>query len=76
MKRIESEFSALGVKVSIQKKNKTTKTNVELAFLKSDTIWKELVIKDILPNDSVKMRPSIKIKIEVDTTPPPGFSTE
>ena len=76
MKGIETEFSALGVKVSIQEKNKTTKTDVDSAFLKRDTTWKELVIKEILPNESVKMRPSIKIKIEVDTTPPPGFSTE
>lgn len=76
MKGIETEFSALGVKVSIQEKNKTTKTDVDSAFLKPDTTWKELVIKEILPNESVKMRPSIKIKIEVDTTPPPGFSTE
>ena len=76
MKGIETEFSALGVKVSIQEKNKTTKTDVDSAFLKPDTTWNELVIKEILPNESVKMRPSIKIKIEVDTTPPPGFSTE
>ena len=45
MKGIETEFSALGVKVSIQEKNKTTKTDVDSAFLKPDTTWNELVIK-------------------------------
>ena len=76
MKGIETEFKALGVNVSIEEKNKTARTDVDSAFLKPDTAWKELIIKEILPNESVKMRPSIKIKIEVDTTPPPGFRTE
>ena len=76
LKGIETEFSALGVTVSIEEKNKTAITNVDSAFLKPDTAWKELIIKEILAQESVKMRPSIKIKIEVDTTPPQGFSTE
>ena len=76
LKGIETEFSALGVTVSIEEKNKTATTDVDSAFLKPDTTWKELIIKEILPHESVKMRPSIKIKIEVDTTPPQGFSTE
>ena len=76
LKGIETEFSALGVIVSIEEKNKTAKTDVDSAFLKPDTAWKELIIKAILAQEQVKMRPSIKIKIEVDTSPPPGFSTE
>lgn len=76
LKGIEAEFSALGIKVSIEEKNKTATTDVDSAFLKPDTDWKELIIKEILPQESVKMRPTIKIKIEVDTTPPLGFSTE
>lgn len=76
LKGIETEFSALGVSVSIEGKNKTTATAIDSAFLKPDTTWKELIIKEILPHESVKMRPSIKIKIEVDTSPPTGFSTE
>lgn len=73
---IKAEFSALGVTVSISEKNKTVLTAVDSAFLKPDTTWKELIIKEILPHESVKMRPFIKIKIEVDTRPPLGFSTE
>ncbi len=76
LRGIEKEFSALGVIVSIEEKSKTVTTDVDSAFLKPDTTWKELIIKEILPNESVKMRPSIKIKIEVDTTPPLGFTTE
>ncbi len=76
MKGIVTEFSALGVTVSIEEKIKSATSDVDSAFLKPDTTWKELIIKEILPNESVKMRPSIKIKIEVDTTPPLGFSTE
>jgi hypothetical protein len=73
---IQKEFSALGVTVSIEEKIKTAKTAVDSAFLKPDTTWKELIIKEILPNESARMRPIIKIKIEVDTKPPPGFTTE
>ena len=76
LKGIETEFNALGVTVSIEEKNKTATTGVDSAFLKPDTTWKELTIKEILPHESVKMRPVIKIKIEVDTTPPLGFTTE
>ena len=76
LRGIETEFRALGVTISIEEKNKTATTDVDSAFLKPDTIWKELIIKEILPQESVKMRPTIKIKIEVDTRPPLGFSTE
>ncbi|MEO6916672.1 MAG: nucleotidyl transferase AbiEii/AbiGii toxin family protein [Chitinophagaceae bacterium] len=76
LRGIETEFSALGVTVSVEEKRKTAATAVNSAFLKADTTWKELIIKEILPQESVKMRPSIKIKIEVDTKPPQGFTTE
>ncbi|MBI3139812.1 MAG: nucleotidyl transferase AbiEii/AbiGii toxin family protein [Sphingobacteriales bacterium] len=76
LRGIEAEFSALGVTVSVEEKNKTKETKVDSAFLKPDTTWKELVIKEIMPQESVKMRPAIKIKIEVDTRPPLDFTTE
>ena len=76
LKGIETEFSALGVTVSIEEKTKTARTDADSAFLKPDTTWKELIIKEILPHELIKMRPTIKIKIEVDTAPPLGFSTE
>lgn len=76
LRGIKAEFESLGVTVSVEEKNKTATTDVDSAFLKPDTTWKELIIKEILPHESVKMRPMIKIKIEVDTTPPLGFLTE
>ncbi len=73
---IKKEFSALGITVSIEEKEKTATTNIDSAFLKPYTTWKELVIKEILPQEAVKMRLMIKIKIEVDTKPTQGFDTE
>ena len=76
LRGVEAEFNALGIKVSIEEKTKTATTAINSAFLKPDTTWKELIIKEILPHESVKMRHLIKIKIEVDTKPPLGFTTE
>jgi len=71
-----TEFEALGIKVTVTEKVKTKQTAIDSAFLKADTTWKELVLKDIIPQEKLKMRPDIKIKLEVDTHPPLGFSTE
>jgi predicted nucleotidyltransferase component of viral defense system len=73
---IITEFEAVGMKVNIKEKDKKIKTSVESAFLKSDTIWKELVLEDIVQQAGIKSNKSIKIKIEVDCVPPPGFKTE
>lgn len=70
------EFAALGMTVSIKEKQKAISSNVESAFLKSDTIWKELVLEGIISQAGIKMLPQMKIKIEVDTQPPLGFATE
>jgi hypothetical protein len=70
------EFEALGIRVSIREKTKTTQSAIDSAFLKPDTAWKELILKEIIPQEGIRMRPEIKIKIEVDTTPPLGFTTE
>lgn len=64
---IHEAFRQVGIQVSISKKNKSHVTAIQSAFLKSETIQYDL-----------KLEPgrSIKIKIEVDTTPPLMFSTE
>ena len=64
---IKDEFNALGREVEIRKKKKTTKSNIESAFLKDNT--------DIY-NIRFQTEPSIKIKLEIDTDPPKGFQTE
>jgi predicted nucleotidyltransferase component of viral defense system len=73
---IVSEFEAHGIKVSIKEKVKTAKTTVDSAFLKSETIWKELVLEEIVKQAGIKSNRDIKIKIEVDRKPPLGFETE
>ena len=73
---VVNEFEALGISVSIQEKKKSTASNVESAFLKSGTVWKELVLEDVVPQMGVGVLPNVKIKIEVDRKPPLGFETE
>lgn len=73
---IVNEFASLGITVSINEKDKAIESSVESAFLKSDTVWKELVLEGIVPQNGVKLMPHMKIKIEVDRVPPLGFSTE
>jgi predicted nucleotidyltransferase component of viral defense system len=73
---IVKEFEALGMFVNVQEKIKVGKSNIDSAFLRSDTIWKELILEGFLPQSDINVRPTIKIKIEVDTQPPLGFETE
>lgn len=71
------EFEALGMKVSVAEKQKTNKTNVDSAFLKPDTTWQELTLKEIIPQERLTaVPPTIKIKLEIDKKPPSGFETE
>ena len=64
---IIEEAKLLGREVIITKKDKTKFGKVESAFLKDNT--------DVY-NLSFQTENSLKIKIEVDTNPPLGFSTE
>ena len=73
---ILTEFQSLGMEVSVKEKQKTNKTNIESAFLKSETIWRELVLENVLPQNGLAQKANIKIKLEVDTIPPLGFETE
>ena len=73
---IIDEFEAQGIRVSIREKDKKIQSAVESAFLKSETIWKELILEDIVKQTGIKSNKSIKIKIEVDRRPPLGFETE
>ena len=76
LEAIITEFNSQGMQVSIREKPKTVQTNIESAFLKSETIWKELVLDGILPQQGMGQVAIIKIKIEVDKRPPLGFDTE
>ena len=64
---IIAEFKAVGREITIKKREKITQTNVESAFLKDKTE---------IYNLQFTTESSVKIKIEVDTQPPAGFTTE
>ncbi len=74
--KIVEEFQSLGMNVSIREKDKRIKTQVESAFLKSETIWQELVLEDLVKQHGISSNKTIKIKIEIDRLPPLGFATE
>lgn len=73
---ILTEFESLGMTVSVREKQKANPNNIESAFLKSETIWKELVLEDVIGSFELDQKANIIIKIEVDTEPPLGFQTE
>lgn len=60
----------------MKEKVKSIDTNIESAFLKSETIWNELIFEKSIDQINIGIKPSIKIKIEVDIFPPTGFKTE
>jgi predicted nucleotidyltransferase component of viral defense system len=74
---LERELAAFGFEVRVEKKGKAVETAVQSAFLKADTANELLVIQ---PGEHIMRQiPSgqkLRIKIEVDTDPPPGFATE
>lgn len=66
-KSLKQEFSALGFEVELTEKEKTAKTGVVSAFLKSNSTVYDL---------KVMGNKTVKIKFEVDTDPPLRFSTQ
>ncbi len=76
LEAVRSEFESLGMKVSIREKQKAIDNTIESAFLKSETIWKELLLENVIPHISLDQKVTLKIKIEIDIRPPTGFETE
>jgi hypothetical protein len=74
---IQEELSSWGFSVVVEKKEKTNESAVESAFLKAGTREQLLLIdagEEIAA--AVHSGSLLRIKIEIDTDPPPGFSTE
>ena len=74
---LQTEIRSFGFEVRVVAKEKEARSAIQSAFLKADTL-KQLVVVEAgqemmreLPRGQV-----LKIKIEVDTDPPPGFETE
>ena len=74
---LQKELEAFGFDVRVEQKNKAVRSAVQSAFLKANTLNQLLVIETAeqilreVPRGQV-----LKIKLEVDTDPPPGFSTQ
>jgi len=73
---IINEFKACGMNISINEKDKKFNSQIESAFLKTDTLLKEIVLENIMTQIGIKSNRTIKIKLEVDLEPPKGFHTE
>ncbi len=74
---LEKELAAFGFSVRVELRNKAVASAVQSAFLKADTTNELLVIEP--GEEIIQQIPAgkmIRIKIEVDTDPPPGFTTE
>ena len=74
---LQKEIRSFGFDVTVTKREKTAVSPAQSTFLKMDTLKHLLVIEKAekivrqIPRGQV-----LKIKIEVDTDPPPGFDTE
>ena len=74
---LQKEIRSFGFDVTVTKREKSARSQVRSAFLKVDTL-KHLV--DVGTAESILRQiprgQALKIKIEIDTDPPPGFDTE
>lgn len=74
---IENEFLSYGLKASFARKEKHSHSNIQSAFLKSNTQQQLLTIGlDADLSRMVNPHSQLKIKVEVDVQPPGGFNTE
>ena len=74
---LKNELNSFGFEVTFEVKKKTSTTEIESAFLKTNTFNQLLLIEapHSILSDIDKHR-ILKIKLEVDTNPPSGADTE
>ena len=74
---LEKELEAFGFNVQWEERSKAVDTSIQSAFLKANTYEQLLVItRDEDITGGIHPGRMTKIKVEVDTDPPTGFSTE
>jgi hypothetical protein len=74
---LKRELASFGFAVEIESRAKPASAAIQSAFLKADTRTQMITVefdKGII--QKVPRNQVLKIKLEVDTDPPPGFSTE
>lgn len=71
------ELEVFGFKVNFEVKQKSKKSAIESAFIKTNTL-QQLILIEAPSNiiSTINKQSTLKIKLEVDTNPPPGFDTE
>ncbi len=73
---LEKEIQGFGFEVSVTLRQKAVRSPIQSAFLKANTRNQLLLIN--MPPEQIAGIPSgqtLKIRLEVDTDPPPGFGT-
>lgn len=76
-KALEKELAAFGFEVHVEPHGKTIATQIQSAFLKANTIHQLLAIETpVAVTRYIPKGQLLKIRLEVDTDPPPGFATE
>ena len=73
---VEEELHSWGFPATVAVKRKSATSAIESAFLKGNTRQLLLTIDSSEVASAIHGRRQLKIKFEVDTDPPPGFSTE
>lgn len=74
---IRDEMAAFGFEAEVTKKVKAVDTNIESAFIKTDTLINLLKIEAIAPPvTGVGKNELLKIKLEIDINPPAGADYE
>lgn len=76
LEAVRDEMEAYGLSVELHKKDKAFASQIDSAFLKTDTIWQELELTARFPQLTGGSIPAIRIKLEVDIDPPLHFETE
>ena len=74
---LQKELESFGFEITFEDKVKQKKSPIESAFLKANTLKQMLLIQ--APEaflQGLSSNQNLKIKIEVDTEPPPGFETD
>jgi len=73
---VERELASWGFPSTVKLKKKTARSAIESAFLKNNTRQLLLTVDAGEMAAAIHGRHELKIRIEVDTDPPAGFSTE
>jgi predicted nucleotidyltransferase component of viral defense system len=73
---LEKELNSYGFEVQIESREKSRETAVQSTFLKANTRKQMLTIEfDKRHIQQIPQNQQMKIKLEIDTDPPPGFLT-